>query len=214
MAAAGAPKLPPPPRSRVGLMGEDMVFNGIPMDVQMFQSDLTVAEVLKFYSEYWPAGTEKEPGYVISEAFKPWTLITRADDGYLMTVQVTATGSGSRGFLARSSLDGALEADPLGTGFPVMHGSSPMNDVRANDAGKDGRTLTFVNDRTPEANAEYYRTWFTSRGWTPDMDKEPGEKGHVLAFRNGDKSVNIVINGREGRTYIVAQTTNFDKQSW
>jgi len=193
-----------------------MVFNGIPMDVQMFETPLTVPEVIEFYGHHWPTGTEKQPGYVVSEAFKPWTLITRAEDGYLMTVQVTSTGAGSRGFLARSRLDGALEAETVGDGFPVMHGTSPMNDVRTRDGGKDGRTLAFVNDRTPESNAEYYRTWFMSRGWTQDMDKSPGEKGHVLSFRSGNKSVNIVINGRDedGRTYIVAQTTNFDEQPW
>jgi hypothetical protein len=213
--AVAEPKLPHPPKSRIGLLGEEMVFNGIPMEIRQFQSGLSVAEILEYYGQVWPAGTEKEPGYVVSDALKPWTIITRSEDGYLMTVQVTAEGGGSRGFLAKSHMDGALEQKrEFGGDFPVMHGSSPMNDVRTADAGKDGRTLAFVNDRTPEANADYYRTWFASRGWTQDMDKSPGSAGHVLSFRNGDKSVNIVINGRADRTYIVAQTTNFDKHPW
>lgn len=210
--AAAAPKLPPPPKSRIGLLGDEMVFNGIPMRMQQFQSDLSVQEILEYYGQVWPAGTEKEPGYVITDALKPWTIITRSEDGYLMTVQVTANGGGSRGFLARSRMpDEDLDQITLGEGFPVLRGTSPLNDVRTVDAGKDGRTMAFVNDRTPQANADYYRTWFASRGWTLDMDKSPGSEGHVLSFRNGSKSVNIVINGRTDRTYIVAQTTNFDE---
>ena len=213
-AALAAPEVPPPPGAQIGLLGEDMVFNGIPMDIRQFHSKLTVQEVLEYYGEVWPAGTEKEPGYVVSDDLKPWTLITRAEDGYLMTVQVTANGSGSRGFLARSRMDNALEDNRLGENFPVMHGTTPMNDVRTRDIGKDGRTMAFLNDRTPQANADFYRTWFASRGWTLDMDKAPGTQGHVLSFRNGNKGVNIVINGRADRTYIVAQTTNFDEQPW
>lgn len=212
--ALAEPKIPQPPKSRIGLLGEEMVFNGIPMKVQQFRSDLSVAEIVEFYGQYWPAGTEKEPGYVVTDALKPWTLITRAEDGYLITIQVAAEGPGSKGYLARSRMDAALEEHVLGENFPVMHGTSPLNDVRTKDMGKDGRTMAFMNDRTPEANVDYYRNWFTSQGWTLDMDKSPGTLGHVLAFRSGDKSVNIVINGRGGRTHIVAQTTNFDKQSW
>jgi hypothetical protein len=213
-AARAAPELPVPPKSRIGLLGEDMVFNGIPMKMQQFRSDLSVEEILEFYGETWPAGTEEQPGYVITDVLKPWTLITRSEDGYLMTVQVTANGSGSKGYLARSRMPDSDHDARLGEDFPVMRGSTPMNDVRTKDAGKDGRTMAFVNDRTPESNADYYRAWFAARGWTVDMDKSPGSKGHVLSFRNGNKSVNIVINGRTGRTYIVAQTTNFDEQPW
>jgi hypothetical protein len=213
-ACFAAPEVPRPPKSRIGLLGEDMVYNGIPMHIQQFKSELTVPEILEYYGQVWPAGTEKEPGYVVNDSLKPWTIITRAEDGYLMTVQVTAAPSGSRGFLARSRMDDAVADTSFGQGFPVMRGTSPMNDVRTRDGNKDGRTMAFVNDRTPESNADYYRTWFASRGWTQDMDKSPGTQGHVLSFRSGDKGVNIVINGREGRTYIVAQTTNFDRQPW
>ncbi|MBI2970348.1 MAG: hypothetical protein HYY36_06355 [Gammaproteobacteria bacterium] len=207
-AIAGPPKLPPPPKSSVGLLGKDMVFNGIPMEVRQFQTPLSVAEVVRFYTEYWPKGSAREPGYVITEVMKPWKIITRADDGYLMTVQVRSGASGATGFLAMSKLPDPDVEPQLGDGFPVLHGTHALNDVRTRDIGKDGRTLTFINDRTAEANAQYYRSWFQARGWTLDMDKAPGSAAYVLAFRNGDKSVNIIINGRSGRTYIVAQTTN------
>lgn len=206
--AAGTPKLPPPPKSSVGLLGEEMVFNGIAMDVRQFQTPLPLQEVVQFYREYWPAGTRKEPGYVITEVMKPWKIMTRSEGGYLMTVQVKPEGSGSTGFLAMSKLPDPDQEPELGEGFPTMHGTSPLNDLRTKDIGKDGRTMAFTNDRTAEANADYYRNWFQARGWTQDMDKAPGTRAYVLSFRNGDKSVNIVINGRSGRTYIVAQTTN------
>ena len=209
---ARSPKFPAPPRTQVGLLGEEMVFNGIPMDMRQFRSSLSVEEIEQFYGGFWPQGTEDKPGYVITDAMTPWKIITRVEDGYLMTVQVTADGAGSRGFLAMSRMPDPDRQEPeLGEGFPVMQGSKPLNDVQTKDPGKDGRTMAFVNDRTADANANYYRTWFQARGWTVDMDKAPGANARVLSFRDGDRSVNIVINGRTGRTYIVAQTTNFEE---
>jgi hypothetical protein len=211
-AAAGPPRFPPPPKSHVGLLGEDMVFNGIPMEMRQFTTSLSVEEVERFYGELWPRGTEERPGYVITDAMAPWKIISRVENGYLMTVQVTGDGAGSRGFLAISRMPDPDAEVELGEGFPLMRGTKPLNDVRTRDIGKDGRTMAFVNDHTTEANAGFYRTWFTSRGWTVDMDRAPADGAYVLSFRDGSRSVNIVINDRAGRTYIVAQTTNFDKK--
>jgi len=210
--AAAPPELPAPPKSRVGLLGKEMVFNGIPMDMRQFNSSLSVEEIEQFYGELWPPGTEDKPRYVITDAMAPWKIITRVENGYLMTVQVTAHGAGSRGFLAISRMPDPDREVELGKGFPLMRGSKPLNDIETRDIGKDGRTMAFVNDYTAEANAGFYRTWFTARGWTLDMDRAPASGAHVLSFRDGSRSVNIVINDRAGRTYIVAQTTNFDKK--
>ena len=209
-AHAGPPKLPPPPKSSVGLMGEETVLNGLEMNMRQFQSELEVPEVLQYYAEHWPQGSEQEPGMVVTDAMKPWKIVTRSENGYLMTVQVKpgSEGKGSTGFLAISKLPDPDVEPEIGKGFPVMHGSQPLNDVRTSDPGKDGRTMAFLNDRTADANRDYYRNWYQSRGWTMDMDKAPGTGAYVLSFRSGDKGVNIVINGRTGRTYIVAQTTN------
>lgn len=205
---AGPPKLPAPPKSSIGLLGEESVLNGIPMQMRQFQSELTVPQVIQYYMEHWPEGSEAEPGRVTTDAMKPWTIVTRSENGYLMTVQVKPSGKGSTGFLATSKLPDPDEEPELGKGFPVMHGTTALNDFQTRDPGKDGRTMAFLNDRSADANRDYYRNWYQARGWTMDMDKAPGQGAYVLSFRSGDKGVNIVINGRTGRTYIVAQTTN------
>ena len=205
---AGPPRLPAPPKSRTGMLGDDMKVNGIDMDIRQFQSDMSLPEVVRYYSQYWPKGTSDKPGYMVTQIMKPWTIVTRAENEYLMTVQVKPEKSGSSGYLAISRLPDPDIEPAMGKGFPTLHGSTAMNDVESTDLGKRGRTMTFVNDRSADANASYYRNYYQARGWTLDMDKSPGENAHVLAFRSGDKSVNININGRSGRTYIVAQATN------
>ena len=125
------PKFPPPPDATVGRPGGDsMVVNGVAMDIRQFISSHSVEDVLQFYREFWPAGTEEKPGYTETDVLEPWQIITRVEDGYLMTVQVTVNGdSGSTGLLAMSKLPDPENMPTLGQGFPKMRGSYVINDI-------------------------------------------------------------------------------------
>src|SRR5690606_16292412 len=114
-ALLAAPKFPPPPDSTIGKMGESMIVNGVPMDVRQFVSRRSVEQVLEFYRQFWPKGTEKEPGYTETDILEPWNMITRVEDGYLMTVQVMDNdGRGSSGLLGMSRLPDPNKLPELG----------------------------------------------------------------------------------------------------
>ena len=191
-----------------------MVVNGIPLHVRQFKSKQSVEEVLKFYRQFWPKGTEKEPGYTETDVLTPWKIITRVEDGYLMTVQVTEQGDrGSHGLLGISKLlDPEQDLPTLGDGFPKMRGSTVFNDIESKDIGKKGRTLQLSNHFSAQTNASFYRDHFVNNGWIMDMDKTiSGGNTHAQRFSNGDKNVIIVINKAKNGSVVVAQTEN---QGW
>jgi len=205
-----APKFPPPPDTTIGKLGESMIVNGIPMDVRQFVSRRSVEQVLEFYRQYWPKGTEKEPGYTETDILEPWNMITRVEDGFLMTVQVMDNdGRGSSGLLGMSRLPDPNKLPELGKGFPKLKGSYVMNDVVTKDIGKHGRTLQLANRASVENNANFYRDHFVNQGWGIDMDQViSGGDTHTLRFSQGKKNVNIVIHRAEKGVFVIAQTEN------
>ena len=205
-----APKFPPPPGSKIGLITESMVFNGVEMNVRQFNSKRSVEEVLEFYREFWPKGTEKEPGFTETDALEPWQLITRVEEGYLMTVQVTAAGrKGSTGLLGMSKLPDPENLPKLGNKIPKMSGSRVFNDIKTRDPGKNGRTVALLNDFTVENNANFYRDYYTGHGYGLDLDKSvSGGDSHAQRYSQRGKVVTIVINKTAEGTVVVAQTEN------
>lgn len=202
------PDFPPPPDSTVGRPAENMVMNGIPMDVRQFVSKRSVSEVLEFYREHWPEGTEEKPGYTETDVLDPWRIITRVEDGYLMTIQVTESGDrGSSGLLAISRLPNPGKLPELGEGFPKLRGSYVMNDILSKDLGKEGRTLQIANDYSVQHNANYYRDHYANYGWGKEMDQSiSGGDTRSLRFSNGKSSVTIVIHKTSEGSLITAQT--------
>ena len=191
-----------------------MVVNGIPLHVRQFKSKQSVEGVLEFYRQFWPKGTEKEPGYTETDVLTPWKIITRVEDNYLMTVQVTEDGDrGSTGLLGISKLlDPEKDLPTLGEGFPKMRGSTVFNDIESKDIGKKGRTLQISNHSSVQTNANFYRDHFVNNGWVMDMDKTiSGGNTHTQRFSNGNKNVIIVINKARNGSVIVAQT---EHQGW
>ena len=206
--ALAAPKFPPPPGSKIGLIAEHMVINGIEMNVRQFNSKRSVEEVLEFYREFWPKGTEKEPGYTETDALEPWQIITRVEEGYLMTVQVTAAGQkGSSGLLGISKLPDPENLPKLGKKIPKMSGSKVFNDIKTKDIGKNGRTVALVNDFTVQNNANFYRDYYTSQGYQLDLDKTvSGGDSHAQRFSQRGDVVTIVISKAAEGTVVVTQT--------
>ena len=163
-----APKFPPPPDSKIGRIGDDMIVNGVPMDIRQFTSKKSVEDVLQFYRDFWPQGTEKEPGYTETDALTPWRIITRVENGYLMTIQVTEEGDrGSSGLLGMSRLPDPENLPKIGKGFPKLNGSYVANDIQSRDIGKEGRTLQISNRYSVERNANFYRSHFEGQGRPP-----------------------------------------------
>ena len=205
------PKFPAPPKANVTALGEDMVVNGTPMQARKFYTKYSVEEVVEFYKNLWSDNEGKPPGYDITKNLPPWTIITRIEDDYVLTVQVTRENKHlSMGYLAMSPL--VLEDNPYETPeFPKMRDSVVMTDISSKDRDTTGRTVVIQNRYSAQSNVSFYRNHYKNAGWGSEMDKNLGlHKGHILQFRNKNNHVTLVILTNKGLTYITSQSVKED----
>ncbi len=203
--AARAPDFPSPPEARVEWVSRDMEINGIPSEVRAFYSRQSVKEVRKFYRRTWAKGEKGGPGFTETDAMKPWLLLTRVEDGYLMTMQVQkADRGGSWGYLARSKLPNPKDLPAMGENVPSMRGSRVMNDVKTRDPGQKGRTVLIANRHSLSSNINFYRNHYLNDGWTLDIERSlDGASMHMLAFKRRLRQVRIMIMGDHQQTRVV-----------
>jgi len=200
---------PPPPDAKTEWVAQDMELNNIAMKIRRFESDHSVQQVLGFYRERWRAGGDYGGGFAETDAMEPWIILSRVENQRLYTVQVQSHGArGSWGYLGESDLPALAGKTRTQSRFPAMSNSTVLNDIVNRDTGSRGRTLLLSNGYSVESNASFYRSHFRRQGWTADMDQtvETGRR-HVLAFRNGPDTVNLVITDAGDRTNVIAGVT-------
>jgi len=209
-AQAKEPKFPPPDNARVSIVNANMRINGIRSNLRQFSTKESLREVVEFYREQWAHGRSDEPGYTVTNVARPWTVVSRVEDKYLLTVQVQPTNDGgSWGFLALSRLPARGRPPKIGENFPSMRGSKTLNEIVSQDPGQSGRTMLLSNKHDLHANVAFYRNRYNEAGWAFDMDKSIGGVMHVLALRKGRQRLNMVITGltKNGTRIIVNEVT-------
>jgi hypothetical protein len=155
----------PLPDAKLTWIAPNIAYNGLPMQVREFESKESPKAILDFYRNEW-RGTAQKPGNV-EYPVADWQVIAALRERCFYTVQVKASGKeGSTGLLGMSRLPDPNSVREAGKNFPMMTGSNVINDIDHFDPGKRGRTLFFVNDFSPDANAGFYRRVMASDGWT------------------------------------------------
>ncbi|MEQ8230589.1 MAG: hypothetical protein RLW61_14805 [Gammaproteobacteria bacterium] len=210
---AGPPDFPAPDGANVSVVADSMTVQGRSMAVRAFLSDDPVEDIVAFYQELWQEppvpgapGVAYEP-----DAMAPWQLLTRVEDGYVMTVQVQpSTSGGTYGYLALGRLpdpgDGPPEAPPAP---PAMSGSKLQSHVVSDDAGKTAHTAMLVNTHSLASNVNFYREHY--RDWRKDIDQGLAHDSlHALAFRRGRHEVIITIHQARDGSQIVVNSIKHD----
>lgn len=208
--SAKTPEIPLPDDARVSQLGQSMRVNGNDVIVRTFETSESTADVVNFYRDEWGEERNSEPGFTVMNLKEPWILITRIEDGYLMTVQVRPMANdGTEGLIGLSKLPERHRAPKLGEGFPTMGDSQVMNEVVSKDPGQSGRTMWLKNDHDLRTNIDFYRDNYGNDGWAVDMDRSIGGVMHVLALRKGRKRVNLVLteSKKQGSQIVVNEVT-------
>ena len=131
--AAKPPEFPAPKDAKVSSVAEDMTIAGRNMAVRAFVTDDTVEDVVGFYQDAWhEPPVDGAPGCAIErEALAPWTLITRVEDEYVMTVQVMEREpKGAFGFLALGRLPEPGVPPVAPAAPPSMQDSEVLSNIR------------------------------------------------------------------------------------
>lgn len=211
--ARGQPDFPPPPEASVQWVGKDLKVNGVAMQTRAFVTRQSPDKVARFYRRKWKNGENGQQGYVETTAMAPWRLITRVEDGYLMTVQFQKTDfGGAWGYLAISPLpDPKADKPVLGKGIPSMRGSQVMSDIGSRDIGQSGHTVLITNRHSLSSNVSFYRHHYANAGWQPEDDRVVAEgHTHLLSFKKWRKSVKIIITGAKDGTRVVVNSVTRD----
>jgi len=184
-------------------VADKMIINGLPSTVKYFKSDKGLEELLRFYRQRWQVGEGGKQGYK-EVNFPPWHILSRLEDKrYLLTVQATSSDAlTSNGYLAVADLKGVKKKSDRAGSIPKMKGSRIVNDLTSFDPGRKGRTVLAVNKYSVESNSEYYRNYYSGRGWGKSIDIE-NDGAQVLAFSRFGKEAHFVISRNFGSTQVV-----------
>ena len=183
------------------------------MQIRQFYTSDHMEKVKQFYYRKWARGEDqREPGYVETDAMSPWHIITRVENGYLMTVQIQpADNGGSWGYLAMSRVNRNKPAWDGSPDIPRMSDSRVLHHMESSDPGQQGQSLLLSNPHSLSSNINFYRQYYESRGWRVDLNQDiPVAKMHVLAFTNGRYKINIVLTGDGSETHVVVNRISHD----
>lgn len=213
--SAGKPDFPPPPRSQVEWVGQNMEVNGIPTSIRAFHTRESIEDVVDFYRREWQRPVERgKPGFMETIDAAPWYIISRVEDDYLLTVQVQVKKndkSGAWGYLSISPLPEPNTNPPeLGKGVPKMSGSHVLSEHKSRDPGKKARTLIISNGYSLPSNVSFYRNFYNGQGWTKETDRALGNDDvHSLVFKTKrDRITMMFLKDKEQTRIVINSVTN------
>lgn len=206
---------------RVTIVGENLKYNGTWMNVYEIASAQDLEQVIEFYEHEWqgkvsrvslpalkmlPLQQTEQSGRPDEES-EPWTVLTRREDDFLITVQAgpDPVRTGTVGYV------GVTQAFNHGGGpykseFPMLRGSQLISEIFANDLGKRSQTVTFFNRSSAEHNLNFYRNYYGRRGWHElgaDVGIPPvGNEGGALLMSKGSSEFNLSV-AKGGRRSLV-----------
>lgn len=208
-AQAGAQQLDcprfPEPEAHLEWVAPYMVYNGVPMSVKRFDSELKPENILGFYRRAWSAGHAGPAA--VENIVGPWQTISAARGKCFFTVQVQESGKGSTGLLSATQAPERVRVVDPDKALPMMSGSTILNDIEHHDTGKAARTLLLKNGFSAESNADFYRRSLRDQGWTTvssyqmKTDKGPGI---TIVMRRGLEEASLVITRSGNSTMVLA----------
>ncbi len=210
---ADAPEIPIPKNAKISIVGQDMTVGGKAMSIRQIYTRDKISKVKAFYHSRWAeAEIPGLPGYTENNALEPWHIISRLEEGYLLTVQIQrADDGGTRGYLASSKLSRELTPSKQAESFPKIQGTRIVHDIQSRDAGQRAVTMLLSNHHSLSSNSSYYKNYYQQRGWRIDLDQPMPRAGmYVLAFTHGREKVNIVLTGNENSTKITVNKVVHD----
>ena len=212
VSAENWPRVKAAPGATLQWVAQNMVHNGVPMQIQTFQANTPPREVIAFYRQEWSARSGRPP---VENTSGEWQIIGQRQGNYYITVQArTGNGAKSQGYIAVTQLSaaGKRELLPSVAAFPSLGGTQIISQSQADDDGKKSITLVLRNGFSMESNSGFYRSTLSGEGWTLLQDFDPasqGMTGRVMYFERKGESCHIsMTSADDGYTVIAVNQVN------
>jgi hypothetical protein len=195
------PQPPPPPGAASNEIAKRMIFNGIDMRAQVFQSDRRAADVIAYYQQLW------KPDVVVNKLGNA-QVIAHKDGDYFITVQVSDYGSGSKGEIGVTDVTTVRKDFVPGKGVPLPMGSKVFNDIAYPDDPTPARTVAMRDGLSPQQNATFFRDRLTADGWKPSDANTCATDSCVLRYERGDSKMTLVMSPVNGQSQVMINLLN------
>jgi hypothetical protein len=193
LAHAGSwPSPPVPSGTRTDDVAQHIVFNGLDMHAQTFTSPRSQDDLVEFYRKAW----DRE---VVVNRLGSTQVIGHRDGDYYITVQVSSSGSGSKGNIGVVDVGDAPRHFVPGKGLPAPAGSKVFNDIAYPDDAVPARTVAMRNSLSPAQNTAYFRERLVTDGWKVSDTGTCGDNDCVMRYERGDSKLTLLVM-REGAT--------------
>jgi len=178
-----------------------IVFNGLDMHARVFTSSQSQAEVVAFYRKLWN-------GRVVVNPMGAAQVVGHMEGDYYVTVQVSASGRGSKGNIGIVDVATAPKHFERGKGLPRPMGSTVFNDIAYPDDPTPARTVAMRNRLSPRQNEAFFRERLGADGWKPADANRCADDGCVLRYERGDSRMTLVMSPLDGQSQVTINLLN------
>ena len=184
-------------------VGQDIVQNGIPMQIQSFTYSGSVENLLAYYKNQWATpGQSDVPGFVENEA-GGWAIISHLESNSNIVIQAKPSDSGgAEGFISQATLGAQSDVEEIISEFPKMSGSDVISATESSDSNREATTLIFSNHFSVESNARFYKDKMKALGWNYLYGSVQGRTS-ILLFNGAGSQTEIAISKNENGTTII-----------
>lgn len=198
--AGGFPDLQLPESMQVQVVSNGMRVNGLKTRIYAFRSPQDADVLAGYFNTQWDER-------IARSRFGPWDILAHRAGGYLVTVQMRSdTMQGTRGYIAFTNIFAAAESgrNPPEVDLPMLPGTEVVQNLRADDLGRESHTLVLASKQSASQNLDFYRTYFRRRGFEPISRGALAKaaNGGAMILNRGSAQLNVAVAEREGITII------------
>lgn len=196
-----------PPGVQVADVAEHMTWNGLPMRVQSFKSDMDIDRVLEAIARSLRDAGIEHPDVISTLDIKTLGAVV---DGTFVNVQgQNRSGAmGSAGYIVYSPLLRDIPAAEDRPGFPLTPDISVMSHETYDDQGRRGETLLGVSPRSATDVGQALADVFEAQGWQsvrPAMaGANSGQTPRIYWLRKGERTCRLLARDQSQQGQIRA----------
>ena len=199
-------------------IGRDTTANGVSMRMQGFTSSLPVAAVIQAVQD-----SLGQP--LVMNQLGKQIVLGRPVGAFYVTVQIEAEGLGSRGVVATTDMQAAIDNTELTRQDrqrwldQLPAGSRLMSHVKSSDGPKRSVQIVYANEQGSSVNVDRLKTILAREGLSPEREGTADnaansgtnmfEQGKVIFFKGVAKEAIATVHRQpDGQTFTVLNIIN------